>query len=158
MSALSADLGRPPESFRLRSTGSDQAEGCPRLVRGDSDRPAQHAIARLRPLRTVMASAVNDELIDANPARIVGAGRSKRVHKIRPGSIEELGTLTAEMPDKLRLMVTLASWCALRFGEAVELRRGDVDLSQEVIRIRRAAVRTKGAYTITTPKSERRVA
>ena len=101
-----------------------------------------------------MASAVNDELIDGNPARIVGAGRSKRVHKIRPASVEELAVLTEAMPDRLRLMVTLASWCALRFGETVELRRGDIDLSQEVIRIRRAAVRTKGAYTVTTPKSD----
>ena len=37
-------------------------------------------------LRTIMASAVNDELIDANPCRIVGAGRANRVHKIRPAS------------------------------------------------------------------------
>jgi integrase len=105
-------------------------------------------------LRTIMASAVNDELIDANPCRIVGAGRARRVHKIRPASIEELAVLTAEMPERLQLMVTLASWCALRFGETVELRRGDIDLSDEVIRIRRAAVRTKGAYTISTPKSD----
>jgi integrase len=105
-------------------------------------------------LRTIMASAVNDEVIDANPCRIVGAGRSKRVHKIRPASVDELATLTAAMPERLRLMVTLASWCALRFGETVELRRGDIDLSQAVIRVRRAAVRTKGAYTITTPKSD----
>ncbi len=105
-------------------------------------------------LRTIMASAVNDEVIDANPCRIVGAGRAKRVHKIRPASVEELGVLTAEMPERLRLMVTLASWCALRFGEIVELRRGDVDLAAEVIRVRRAAVRTKGAYTTTTPKSD----
>jgi integrase len=105
-------------------------------------------------LRTIFTSAVNDELIDANPCRIVGAGRSKRVHKIRPASVEELGALTAAMPERLQLMVTLASWCALRFGETVELRRGDVDLSAEVIRIRRAAVRTKGAYTTTTPKSD----
>jgi integrase len=118
-----------------------------------TDRPTMRSHAYSL-LRTIMASAVNDELIDANPARIVGAGRSKRVHKIRRASVEELGVLTAEMPERLRLMVTLASWCALRFGEAVELRRGDIDLSQEVIRIRRAAVRTKGAYTITTPKSD----
>jgi integrase len=58
------------------------------------------------------------------------------------------------MPERLRLMVTLASWCALRFGETVELRRGDIDLSAEVIRVRRAAVRTKGAFSITTPKSD----
>lgn len=105
-------------------------------------------------LRTIMGSAVNDELINANPCRIVGAGRAKRVHKIRPASVEELAGLTAEMPEHLQLMVTLASWCALRFGETVELRRGDIDLSQEVIRIRRAAVRTKGAYMPTSPKSD----
>jgi integrase len=100
-----------------------------------------------------MGSAVNDELADANPCRIVGAGRAKRVHRIRPASA--LAALTAAMPEHLRLMVTLASWCALRFGESVELRRGDVDLSDEVIRIRRAAVRTHGGtFEITTPKSD----
>ncbi len=106
-------------------------------------------------LRTIMGSAVNDELIDGNPCRIVGAGRAKRVHKIRPASVDELAVLTAEMPERLQLMVTLASWCALRFGETIELRRGDIDLSNEVIRIRRAAVRTKtGTFEVTTPKSE----
>lgn len=105
-------------------------------------------------LRTIMASAVNDELIDANPCRIVGAGRATRVHKIRPASVEELATVAEAMPERLRLMVTLASWCALRFGETVELRRGDIDFTDEVIRVRRAAVRTKGAYSVTTPKSD----
>jgi integrase len=118
-----------------------------------TDRPTMRSHAYSL-LRTIMASAINDELIDANPCRIVGAGRAKRVHKIRPASVEELAVLTAEMPEKMRLMATLASWCALRFGEIVELRRGDIDLGQEVIRIRRAAVRTKGSYSITTPKSD----
>jgi integrase len=105
-------------------------------------------------LRTIFTSAVNDELVDANPCRITGAGRATRVHKIRPASVEELAVLTATMPERLQLMVTLASWCALRFGETVELRRGDIDLSQELIRIRRAATRTDEGYTITSPKSE----
>jgi integrase len=118
-----------------------------------ADRPTMRAHAYSL-LRTIMASAVNDELIDANPCRIVDAGRTNRVHQIRPASVSELAVLTNAMPERLRLMVTLASWCALRFGEAVELRRGDIDLSDEVIRIRRAAVRTKGGYTITTPKSD----
>jgi integrase len=51
-------------------------------------------------------------------------------------------------------MVTLASWCALRFGEIIELRCGNIDLSDEVIRIRRAAVRVGGTYQITSPKSD----
>lgn len=109
-----------------------------------ADRPTlrSHAYSLLR---TIMGSAVTDELLDANPCRITGAGRSKRVHKIRPASIDELATVTAAMPERLQLMVMLASWCALRFGETVELRRGDIDLSAEVIRIRRAAVRTQGS-------------
>lgn len=118
-----------------------------------TDRPTlrSHAYSLLK---TIFASAITEERIDANPCRIVGAGRAKRVHRIRPASVAELGVLSAEMPERLRLMVTLASWCALRFGEIVELRRGDIDLSDEVIRIRRAAVRTKGAYLITSPKSD----
>lgn len=42
------------------------------------------------------------------------------------------------MPERLRLMVELAAWCALRFGEVAELRRGDVDLKNGVIRVSRA--------------------
>jgi integrase len=117
------------------------------------DRPTyrSHAYSLLR---TIMGSAVNDEIIDANPCRIVGAGRTKRVHKIRPASVAELAVLTEEMPERLRLMVTLASWCALRFGETVELRRGDIDLRDEVIRVRRAATRVGGTFMITGPKSD----
>jgi integrase len=118
------------------------------------DRPTMRSHAYSL-LRTIMGIAVNDELIDANPCRIVGAGRAKRVHRIRPASVDELATLTEAMPERLRLMVTLASWCALRFGETVELRRGDIDLSDEVIRVRRAAARTHGGtYAVTTPKSD----
>jgi integrase len=117
------------------------------------DRPTLRAHAYSL-LRTIFTSAVNDELIQANPCRIVGAGRSNRVHKIKPASITELAVLTAAMPDRLQLMVLLASWCALRFGETIELRRGDVDLSGEVIRVRRAAVRVGGEYQITTPKTD----
>lgn len=118
------------------------------------DRPTlrSHAYSLLR---TIMNSAVADEIIDANPCRITGAGRAKRVKKIRPASLDELATATNAMPERLRLMVTLASWCALRFGETIELRRKDVDLAEGVIRVRRAAVRTNGGqFAVTTPKSD----
>jgi integrase len=117
-----------------------------------TDRPTMRSHAYSL-LRTIFATAVNDELIDSNPARIVGAGRANRRVVIRPATVPELGDLTAAMPERLRLMVTLASWCALRFGETVELRRGDIDLSAETIRIRRAAVRTRDGYVVSSPKS-----
>jgi integrase len=105
-------------------------------------------------LRTILGSARADDLIGDNPCRIVGAGTARRAVKIELATAEELVALAAAMPERLRLMVFLASWCALRFGETVELRRGDVDLGAEVIRIRRAAVRVRGAYQVSTPKSD----
>jgi integrase len=117
------------------------------------DRPTMRSHAYSL-LRTIFTSAVNDELIQANPCRITGAGRAGRVHKIEPATVNEITAVTAAMPDRLQLMVLLASWCALRFGETIELRRSDIDLSNETIRIRRAAVRINGTFEIGTPKSE----
>ena len=105
-------------------------------------------------LRTILGSAVNDELIDANPARIRGAGRAKRAHTIRPASVGEIEAITAKMPDRLALSVSCGSWLAMRLGEILELRRGDVDIDAGVIRIRRALVRVGGQFIVTTPKSE----
>ncbi|MCW2690204.1 MAG: integrase, partial [Mycobacterium sp.] len=105
-------------------------------------------------LHAVLASAVSDEVIDANPARIRAAGQSKRVHKVIPASVKELSALTEHMPDQLKLTVPLASWCALRYGEMTELRRGDIDLDAEVIRVRRAVVFVKGGFIVGEPKSQ----
>ena len=60
------------------------------------------------------------------------------MHKIKPASLPELETLSKAMPDKYRVMVLLAAWCGLRFGELAELRRKDVDTREGVIRVRRA--------------------
>ncbi len=117
-----------------------------------TDRPTMRAHAYSL-LRTILAGAVNDELIDANPARIVGAGSAKRARAIRPAGVAEIEALTAKMPDRLALMVTCAAWCAMRLGETLELRRHDVDLDAGVIRIRRALVRVGGSLQPDTPKS-----
>lgn len=105
-------------------------------------------------LRTMMASAAADGLIDANPCTIRGAGSAKRVRQIRPATLPELQLITAAMPEKYRLMVMLSSWCGLRFGEVTELRRRDLDLENETVRIERAVVRVDGGFLVTTPKSD----
>jgi integrase len=104
-------------------------------------------------LRTILASALHDGLIAANPCHIRGAGNSKRVHKIKPASLAELEALTAAMPARYQAMTLLAAWCGLRFGELAELRRSDVDLENGRIRISRAVVRVGGKSVVTTPKS-----
>lgn len=105
-------------------------------------------------LRTIMGTAASDGKIAVNPCVIRGAGNAKRVHKIRPASLDEIEVITREMPEQYQAMVLLAAWCALRFGELTELRRRDIDLSQEVVRIERAVVRTENGFQVTTPKSD----
>jgi len=104
-------------------------------------------------LRAILATAVHDEHITANPAHIRGAGSTKRVHRIKPATLAELEQLVQAMPPRLRAMTLLASWCGLRFGELAELRRTDVDLTNGVLRIRRAVVRVDGAPVVGRPKS-----
>jgi integrase len=104
-------------------------------------------------LRTILGTAADHRLISSNPAKIRGAGNVERVHDVRPASLEELETIAATMPDNLRLMVLLAAWCALRFGELAELRRSDVLTGKGVIRVRRGVVRASGEVLVKGPKS-----
>ena len=106
-------------------------------------------------LRSILGSAVQDQLIPVNPCHIRGGASSRRVHKIRPATLAELEQLVqATRPVRYRPMVLLAAWCAMRFGELAELRRGDVDVRDGVIRVRRAVVRVNGRALVSTPKSD----
>ena len=73
---------------------------------------------------------------------------------IETASLGELTVIAANMPDRLRLFVPLTAWCGLRFGEAAELRRRDVDLRRGLLRIRRGVVRAAGQIVVDTPKTE----
>jgi integrase len=105
-------------------------------------------------LRAIMQTALADDLIDSNPCRIAGASSARRVHKIRPATLGELEAITKAMPDAYQAFVLMAAWLAMRYGELTELRRKDVDLGDEVVRVRRAVVRVDDEFRVTTPKSD----
>lgn len=119
----------------------------------DPSHPTQRAHAYAL-LRTVLTTAVTDEILDAHPCRIRGAGVTHRARRIEPASLEELDLLVAEMPDRYRTLVLLAAWCGLRIGELAELRRQDLDLTRGVIRVTRGVTRYDGHVSVGTPKSE----
>lgn len=105
-------------------------------------------------LKTILETArTRDRLIDNNPCVIRGAGAVERTIKPRPATLDQLEIIVGEMPENLQLMVLLASWCALRFGELVELQRRDIDVDDNVIHIRRAAVRVDHGWKVDDPKS-----
>jgi len=105
-------------------------------------------------LRTILGDAVQRRLIDYNPCHIRGAGNSKRVKQIEPATLPEIEALTKAMPERYQLMILLAAWCGLRFGEITELRRKDVDTTHGVVKVRRAVVRVDGEFVVGTPKSD----
>jgi len=104
-------------------------------------------------LRTILGTALDEDLIKANPCHVRGAASTRRAKTIRPASLNELQVIVEAMPEKYQLAVLLASWCALRFGELAELRRSDIDMTNGVIRVRRAFTRAEGQAIVGTPKS-----
>ncbi|WP_182359706.1 tyrosine-type recombinase/integrase [Tomitella gaofuii] len=104
-------------------------------------------------LKTILGTAVDDGIIDANPCRIPRAGRAERSSEIRLLTTDELAALTAEMPDHLQVLVTVGAWCGMRRGELLELRRGDIEPDASVIRIRRAVTFVGGDEVVGKPKS-----
>jgi integrase len=105
-------------------------------------------------LRTILNTAVADDLIAVNPCRVRGAGNAKRARQIHPATIGELSQICDNMPSRYRLMVLLAAWCAMRFGELAELRRADIDVKGGVVHVRRGVIRGQDGRAVKGTKSE----
>lgn len=104
-------------------------------------------------LKAILNTAVADEEIVANPCRIRSAGSAPRAREIRPATVDELAIIVAYLPENRRAIVLLCSWCAMRIGEVLELRRKDVDLLRGVVRVQRSVAWLPGGPVVGTPKS-----
>lgn len=104
-------------------------------------------------LHAICATAVQDELLDANPCRIRAAMQTKRRRDVEVLTPSLVDKLAAKMPAELRASVTLAAWCGLRWGETSELRRKDIPADCSVLRIRRAVTYRGGKFDVGEPKT-----
>ena len=106
-----------------------------------------------RLLSTILRTAVADDLIVTSPCKVKGAGIEHAVE--RPmATLAEVDALVKAMPDRLRLVVLLATWCQLRRGEILGLRRRDVDLLHNIIRIEQSRTFTRDGRSLTkSPKT-----
>ena len=116
------------------------------------DHPTQNAHAYAL-LHAICATAVLDEVIDANPCRIRGASQTARKREIDVLTPAEVDKLAAKMPPRLRASVVIAAWCQTRWGETSELRRGDLSADCSVLHIRRAVAYSKGEFIVGPPKT-----
>jgi integrase len=104
-------------------------------------------------LHAICATAVQDEVLDANPCRIRAAMQTKRRRDVDILTPAEVDKLASKMPARLRASVVLAAWCGLRWGETSELRRKDVTDDCSVLRIRRAVTYRAGKFYQGEPKT-----
>lgn len=118
------------------------------------------SIANLRALlSSAFGYAVEQNLRSDNPMRRLRrsrAGEHRRADMVclTPQEFSHLRTL---LPERWRPFVTTLAGTGMRFGEAVALTVGDVDLLAEtpVIRVTKALRYTPGGFEIGPPKSPR---
>jgi integrase len=100
------------------------------------DTPSANAAA-YRLLRSIIAAAEDDELIDRNPVRIAKASTARVQKDQKPSPVDEIATIVDHMPERLRLFVVLAAFAGMREGEIFELRRSDMNTSTGAIAVTR---------------------
>lgn len=82
-------------------------------------------------LRSVLHTAVEDELIDKNPCRIKGASRTSTGIERIPPTDDELAVVLDSIPDRYVPLVIMAGFAGLRYGEASAMRAGDLVIERD---------------------------
>jgi integrase len=104
-----------------------------------------------RLLKAIMNTAVDDGLIKRNPCRINGAGQEHSPE--RPVlTIAQVFALADAFTDRrYRLLVLLAVFCSLRWGELAALPRYCVDTGAGIISVRASVVELARGPLVTGP-------
>ncbi len=106
------------------------------------DSPTQNGAA-YQLLRSVLADAEEEELIERNPCRIKGAGKPAPKRKGKALNIGQLGVYAAHVRRPYLLALLLAAWCGLRSGEVRALRGCDVAADGTALRVEQAVTRIR---------------
>lgn len=98
---------------------------------------------RIAPVKALLATAVEEGLIRANPAAGLRLGRtvaSAPVKEIRALNETEVVRVLAEVPERHRLLFELLAQTGLRISEALALTKADVDFGRRRLRVERRLV------------------
>jgi integrase len=107
-----------------------------------------------RILHAIFATAVDDDLIRRNPCRIRSASQD-RAEERPTATLDQVFDIAEAIQPRYRLMVLLAAFAQLRFGELIALRRNDIDLARMELRVYRTIAEMEdGTQVDDDPKSE----
>lgn len=99
----------------------------------------------LRLLKLILGSAVQNGYVTASPTVGVKAPRraQREMHFL---SAPEIARLVAEVPSEYRCLILTLAYTGIRWGEAVALRVGRVDLHRNRLEIRESASEVGGLH------------
>lgn len=103
--------------------------------------------------KTILGSALAEDLIGAQPCRIRGASNARVATEVMIATPEQVDALYRAMPPRLALAVLFGAWCQLRVGETLALRRRDVDTAAGVVHVRRGVTWQGRTPTFGPPKT-----
>lgn len=99
----------------------------------------------LRLLKLILGSAVQNGYITVSPTTGVRAPRGTK-REIRPLDASQIARLVAEIPPEYRPLVLTLAYTGIRWGEALALRWGRVDLDRRRLEIRESASEVGGIH------------
>ena len=107
-------------------------------------------------------TAVKDGLLERNPCQISGAMNTKAKENVKIPITTELHAIADKLGanenhSRFKALVLLAGWCGLRYGEARELRREDINHDCTTVPIMRAVGHRKGECILGPTKTGRLV-
>jgi integrase len=120
------------------------------LAAGVSESAAAKAY---RLLRAMLATAADDRVIPRNPCRIRGAGDEKSGERPVLTVAQVLDLADRMKNPRYRALIQLVTFASLRWGEAIALRRGDIDLAAGTVSIRRQYIELGTGHALGPPKS-----
>ncbi len=129
----------------LHKTGPSSADGAYRL------------------LRQLLNAAIDETppRLVVNPCKIRGAGVDRAPER-RVATLAEVEAIFSEIPERMRLLVLLATYTGLRRSELLGLRRSDVDVAHLTVSVAQTVHHLKDGQVVTqgtkTAASRRKVA
>ncbi len=100
-------------------------------------------------LSGILQEVFYDELITRNPARSVRLPKFN-IKKIKPFTADEVhNIMSLAVNDNYRYYIAIAFYTGMRSGEIIGLKKSDIDLDKQMIRVQR----TRSRFGESTPKT-----
>ncbi len=111
-------------------------------------------------LNMIFRMALDDELIDKNPALDYRVYLPKRATKRKPLRIDETADIIEnliKLEDDDRLFLSILLFTGCRRGEALGMKAGDIDRANRLVSIQRAVTFVNGRPVVGLPKTKESV-